>query len=57
MTNERLINKMIDEFDFTNSSDEELEKFFNDVCDLAVANIKNDIDDKLSSCESLSKIL
>ena len=54
---ERLINEMIDEFDFTNSSDEELEKFFNDVCDLAVADIKNDIDDKLSSCESLSKIL
>lgn len=57
MTNERLINKMIDEFDFTNSSDEELEKFFNDVCDLAVTDIINDINDKLSQLESLSKIL
>ena len=57
MTNERLINRMVDEFDFTNSSDEELFKFFNDVCDLAVADIKNDIDDKLSQLGSLSKIL
>lgn len=32
MTNE-LINRMVDEFDFTNSSDEELEKFLDEIVD------------------------